>query len=431
MGKKLLVADDSLTIQKVIKLALSGEGYEIQTVSDGTEVIAQIATFRPDAVLIDVALPGRSAFDLKLACNQDPDLSKTPFVLMSGAYEKVDEARVSSLHFEGRLAKPFDPSTLKQALNQVLKTPGSGPIPPRPPAIDMVIGGNPPPPPATALFMKKPDSPTVIEFNDDLWEQDKPKKEVTQETRPFTLSPSQPTPPAPPKAPPALPPMPDLTASSAATEQHEPVADLSPETLQDDLPSLEPYKRQDLTGPKLDFLPSNPKKPASPPEPMSFGTANEESDIRHLTESTVKMSGLDDLDGWNINESAKSTVLPPIPGIFESADPNKITQNSDAPESLGSSSPLGSLDMDSTKELPDFELTGIGVTGPKTLSPDIPSANIEEIVEKQVRSQIEYLVQQKVKEVLEQMSKDQLPEIAERVMKQEIRRLLESLGEMN
>src|SRR5213595_498171 len=64
-GKKLLVADDSLTIQKVIRLALSNEGYEIQAVSDGNDAIQQISLFRPDVVLIDVSLPGKTAFEVK------------------------------------------------------------------------------------------------------------------------------------------------------------------------------------------------------------------------------------------------------------------------------------------------------------------------------------------------------------------------------
>ena len=55
-GKKLLVADDSLTIQKVIRLALSNEGYEIQAVSDGNDAIQQISLFRPDVILIDISL---------------------------------------------------------------------------------------------------------------------------------------------------------------------------------------------------------------------------------------------------------------------------------------------------------------------------------------------------------------------------------------
>ena len=52
-SKKILVADDSLTIQKVIRLALSGDGYEIQTVSAGKEALEQASLFRPDIFIID------------------------------------------------------------------------------------------------------------------------------------------------------------------------------------------------------------------------------------------------------------------------------------------------------------------------------------------------------------------------------------------
>src|SRR5581483_5579941 len=108
-GKKLLVADDSLTIQKVIRLALSNEGYEIQTVSDGNDAIQQISLFRPDVVLIDVALPGQTAFEVKRAINEHDDLGEVRFVLMSSAFEKVDEEQVRAVQFHGRLTKPFDP----------------------------------------------------------------------------------------------------------------------------------------------------------------------------------------------------------------------------------------------------------------------------------------------------------------------------------
>lgn len=66
-AKKLLVADDSLTIQKVIRLALSNEGYEIQAVADGNDALNQILLFQPDVVLIDVSLPEKMHLKLNLS----------------------------------------------------------------------------------------------------------------------------------------------------------------------------------------------------------------------------------------------------------------------------------------------------------------------------------------------------------------------------
>jgi CheY-like chemotaxis protein len=119
-GKKLLVADDSLTIQKVIRLALSNEGYEIQAVSDGNDAVQQISLFHPDVVLIDVSLPGKSAFEVKRDINAHEDLEEVRFVLMSSAFEKVDESQVDEVVFHGRLTKPFDPAHLRQVLTDVL-----------------------------------------------------------------------------------------------------------------------------------------------------------------------------------------------------------------------------------------------------------------------------------------------------------------------
>lgn len=119
-GKKLLVADDSLTIQKVIRLALSSEGYEIQAVSDGNDAVQKIPLFRPDVVLIDVSLPGKSAVEVKRLINDDRDLDEVRFVLMSSAFEKIDEEMISQVRFHGKLTKPFDPAHLRQVLSEVL-----------------------------------------------------------------------------------------------------------------------------------------------------------------------------------------------------------------------------------------------------------------------------------------------------------------------
>lgn len=118
-AKKILVADDSLTIQKVIRLALSGDGYEIQTVSDGKEALEQASLFRPDIFIIDVSLPVFDAYQVREKLLNKPDLKNIPVILMSSAFEKVDEERSRKLDFAGHLVKPFDPSHLRSILLSV------------------------------------------------------------------------------------------------------------------------------------------------------------------------------------------------------------------------------------------------------------------------------------------------------------------------
>lgn len=119
-AKKLLVADDSATIQKVIRLALANETYEIHAVADGSEAIQQIALFKPDIVLIDVSLSNQNAFEVKRAINQREELNSIRFILMSSAFEKVDEAQALQVGFDARLTKPFDPAHLREILLQVV-----------------------------------------------------------------------------------------------------------------------------------------------------------------------------------------------------------------------------------------------------------------------------------------------------------------------
>lgn len=118
MGQKLLVADDSATIQKVIKLALSSEHYTIFCVSDGKELIRFFESQLPDLVLIDVVLPSLDAVAVKEKINQNPAWASVPFIVMSSAFEKVDESKLKTAGFQGRLIKPFDPSLLRKTVSQ-------------------------------------------------------------------------------------------------------------------------------------------------------------------------------------------------------------------------------------------------------------------------------------------------------------------------
>ncbi len=118
-GKKILVADDSLTIQKVIRLALSGDGYEILTVSDGAEAIEQMSLFRPHIAIIDVSLPKSDAYQVREYLISKPDLINIPTIMMSSAFERVDETRMRDLGFSGHLIKPFDPAHLRSTLASV------------------------------------------------------------------------------------------------------------------------------------------------------------------------------------------------------------------------------------------------------------------------------------------------------------------------
>jgi len=106
---KLLLADDSVTIQKVIELTFADEDIEVLAVGDGRQAIDLIPTERPDIVLADVGMPERDGYEVAAFVKGRPDLAHIPVLLLTGAFEPIDEGRASAAGCDGVLVKPFEP----------------------------------------------------------------------------------------------------------------------------------------------------------------------------------------------------------------------------------------------------------------------------------------------------------------------------------
>ena len=105
---KLLLADDSVTIQRVVELTFSGEDIDVVTVSDGEEAIASMSTDPPDIVLADIAMPKKNGYEVAAFVKEHPTLSRVPVLLLAGAFEPVDEERARRVKCDGVLVKPFE-----------------------------------------------------------------------------------------------------------------------------------------------------------------------------------------------------------------------------------------------------------------------------------------------------------------------------------
>ena len=117
---KLLLADDSITIQRVIEMTFSGEDVDVVTVGDGEEAIAKIPTERPDIVLADIGMPKRNGYEVAAFVKGRPDLAHIPVVLLAGAFEPVDEARAQQSGSAGVLTKPFEPQHVIARVRELL-----------------------------------------------------------------------------------------------------------------------------------------------------------------------------------------------------------------------------------------------------------------------------------------------------------------------
>ena len=155
MAHTLLLADDSVTIQRVIELTFADEDVQVVAVSDGDEAIARLSKTPPDIVLADVGMPGKNGYEVAQHIKSTPRLSHIPVVLLTGAFEPIDQAKAAAAGCDGVLAKPFEPQLVIGRVKELLsKSKGAAAVAAPVPAATttgVALGPKPVPAPAPAL----------------------------------------------------------------------------------------------------------------------------------------------------------------------------------------------------------------------------------------------------------------------------------------
>jgi CheY-like chemotaxis protein len=117
---KLLVADDSITIQKIVTLAFAGEDVAVEAVSSGEAALESATVFKPDVVLADVFMPGISGYQVCESIKSNPEMSEIPVILLVGAFEPFDKSEADRVGCDGHLTKPFDTSELIEMIRSLV-----------------------------------------------------------------------------------------------------------------------------------------------------------------------------------------------------------------------------------------------------------------------------------------------------------------------
>lgn len=120
MRKKLLLADDSITIQKVVELTFPSDEFEVVTAGNGRLAVDKALAFLPDIVLCDVIMPQLDGYQVCEALRGSPQLAKVPILLLNGAFEPYDAERAKSVGALGNVSKPFDPPALVARVKEIL-----------------------------------------------------------------------------------------------------------------------------------------------------------------------------------------------------------------------------------------------------------------------------------------------------------------------
>src|SRR5512134_2537814 len=139
MPKKLLLAEDSLTIQKVFELAFAHSDVSITAVDNGEDAVRLAGEIVPDLVVADVTLPGKDGYAVAAELRAAEKTRGIPVLILSGSLAPLDEQRFRTSRASGVLFKPFDSQELMGKVEGLLRREAEAP-----PAAGVVPEGQPP-----------------------------------------------------------------------------------------------------------------------------------------------------------------------------------------------------------------------------------------------------------------------------------------------
>jgi len=136
-GEKILDIDDSPTVQRLIEMILSSQGYEVVLASDGEEGIAKARSERPAVILVDFVMPKMNGFQVCKTLKEDPEFKDTPIILVTSKGDKVGSKFVDTLGITEYFTKPFQPEELLAKIREVIDKRQAEMAPPPPPPRDL------------------------------------------------------------------------------------------------------------------------------------------------------------------------------------------------------------------------------------------------------------------------------------------------------
>lgn len=118
MTKKVLVVDDEPNIAELARIKLTREGFDVATANSGEEALAEVASRRPDVIVLDVMMPGMTGWEVARRLREDPETKDIP-ILMLTALGIPEEHVPGFADIDEYYTKPFVPSTLVKIVRRL------------------------------------------------------------------------------------------------------------------------------------------------------------------------------------------------------------------------------------------------------------------------------------------------------------------------
>src|SRR5687768_14903061 len=199
MPKKILLADDSITIQKVVELTFSDGDYEVTAVNNGAKAVQKLAEMRPDIILSDIIMPEKNGYEVCEYVKSHPEYRSIPVVLLTGTFEPFDPDRAEKAGCDAVVTKPFESQSLIHKVEELItqarsaapaaaaappaaeapspwmdEAPAAAEPAPPPPA------AAPAPPPPAAAPAPPPPAPEPVTHGGDIFSAASPIEETTE-----------------------------------------------------------------------------------------------------------------------------------------------------------------------------------------------------------------------------------------------------------
>ncbi len=119
MNKSIVLIEDEPNIVEAIRFILSRDGWSVTAHANGETAADTVRNARPDAVVLDVMLPGRSGYDILRDLRADPDFAALPVLILTARGQKKDRDLAASLGATRFMTKPFSNAEMLAALNEI------------------------------------------------------------------------------------------------------------------------------------------------------------------------------------------------------------------------------------------------------------------------------------------------------------------------
>jgi DNA-binding response OmpR family regulator len=120
MRRKILLADDSPTIQRLVTQTFADSDFDIVSVSNGEAALRKFEDIHPHIVLADIYMPGKNGYEVCAYFKIHAALAATPVILLVGAFDAFDEQTAATAGAAASITKPFEPGALVELVTSVL-----------------------------------------------------------------------------------------------------------------------------------------------------------------------------------------------------------------------------------------------------------------------------------------------------------------------